>query len=77
MLEYKVKELNLTHTWTLSRSSTNVKHNVFVKYSHHGVDGIGEAAPNLRYKETAESTVALLDFTSEYVKKSFLVKKSA
>ena len=60
MLEYKIKDLNLTHTWTISRSSTNVKHNVFVKYTHNGVFGIGEAAPNIRYNETAESTIEVI-----------------
>lgn len=57
MLEYKIKDLTLTHTWTISRNSADVKHNVFVKYTHNGVFGIGEAAPNIRYNETAESTI--------------------
>ena len=61
MLEFKIRELKLTHTWTISRNSATVKHNVFVKYAHDGVFGIGEAAPNIRYNETAESTVALIE----------------
>lgn len=61
MLEYKVKQLNLTHTWTISRNSADVKNNVFVKYSHHGVFGIGEAAPNIRYNETTESTIEVIE----------------
>ncbi len=60
MLEYKVKQLNLTHTWTISRDSADVKHNVFVKYNHNGTFGIGEAAPNIRYNETAESTIEVI-----------------
>jgi L-alanine-DL-glutamate epimerase-like enolase superfamily enzyme len=60
MLEYKIKELKLTHTWTISRSSTEVKHNVFIKYTNQGVFGIGEAAPNIRYNETAESTIEVI-----------------
>jgi len=60
MLEYKIKGLNLIHTWTISRDSANVKHNVFVKYNHNGVFGIGEAAPNIRYNETAESTIEVI-----------------
>lgn len=60
MLEYKIKQLNLTHTWTISRNSSDVKNNVFVKYNRNGVFGIGEAAPNIRYNETPESTVEVI-----------------
>ncbi|MDZ7330867.1 MAG: dipeptide epimerase [candidate division KSB1 bacterium] len=60
MLEYKVKQLNLTHTWTISRNSADVKNNVFVRYTRNGVFGIGEAAPNIRYNETPESTIELI-----------------
>ncbi len=60
MLEYKIKQLNLTHTWTISRNSADVKNNVFVKYTRNGVFGIGEAAPNIRYNETPQSTVEVI-----------------
>lgn len=60
MLEYKIKQLNLTHTWTISRNSADVKNNVFVKYTRNGIFGIGEAAPNIRYNETPESTVEII-----------------
>ena len=60
MIEYKIKQLKLTHTWTISRSSADVKNNVFVKYARNGVFGIGEAAPNVRYHETPESTIAVI-----------------
>ncbi|HEX9970440.1 MAG TPA: dipeptide epimerase [bacterium] len=60
MLEYKIKQLNLTHTWTISRNSSDVKNNVFVKYTRNGVFGIGEAAPNIRYNETPESTIDVI-----------------
>lgn len=60
MLEYKIKPLNLTHTWTISRNSADVKNNVFVKYTRNGVFGIGEAAPNIRYNETPESTIEVI-----------------
>ncbi len=69
MLEYKIKDLNLKHTWTISRNSSNVKHNVFVKYTRNGVFGIGEAAPNIRYDETPESTVEVIKQAQPLVKK--------
>lgn len=56
-LEYKVKELRLIHTWTIARNSADVKNNVFVRYEKEGTFGIGEAAPNIRYNETTESTI--------------------
>lgn len=60
MLDYKIKQLNLKHTWTISRNSSDVKNNVFVKYTRNGVFGIGEAAPNVRYNETPESTIEVI-----------------
>ncbi len=59
-VEYKIRELKLVHTWTISRNSSDVKHNVFVKFERDGVIGIGEAAPNIRYNETPESTVTTI-----------------
>ncbi len=69
MLEYKIKDLNLRHTWTIARNSSNVKHNVFVKFSKNGVFGIGEAAPNIRYDETPESTIAIIEEAKAVVEK--------
>jgi len=69
MLECKIKDLNLTHTWTISRNSADVKHNVFVKYTHDDVFGIGEAAPNIRYNETAESTIDVIQKAVPLVEK--------
>ncbi|MFZ5516381.1 MAG: dipeptide epimerase [Candidatus Zhuqueibacterota bacterium] len=69
MLEYKIKELNLRHTWTIARNSSDVKRNVFVKYTRDGITGIGEAAPNVRYDETPESTIGLIQKAEPLVEK--------
>jgi len=69
MLEYKIKDLNLRHTWTIARNSSDVKHNVFVKITKDGVFGIGEAAPNIRYDETPESTIELIKKARPVVEK--------
>lgn len=61
MLEYKVIQLKLAHTWTISRNSADVKNNVFVRFEKDGVFGIGEAAPNIRYNETTESTIEMIE----------------
>ncbi len=60
-LSYKVQKLLLKHTWTISRNSTDFKNNVFVKIKKDGIEGLGEAAPNVRYDETPESTVAIIE----------------
>ncbi len=56
MIEVKTKRLELAHTWTISRNSSNFKDNVFVKLQKDGIVGYGEAAPNVRYGENAELT---------------------
>ena len=56
MIEVKTKKLDLAHTWTISRNSSDFKNNVFVRITKDGITGIGEAAPNVRYGENAELT---------------------
>ena len=57
MLEIKIKRLDLAHTWTIARGSADYKENVFVKLEQGGICGFGEAAPNVRYGESAALTV--------------------
>ena len=54
------KRLQLRHTWTIARNSSDFKDNVFVRIERDGVVGWGEAAPNVRYGESAEQTLATL-----------------
>ncbi len=56
MIEIKTKRLNLTHTWTIARNSSDYKDNVFVRLERDGIAGYGEAAPNVRYGEDAAKT---------------------
>jgi L-alanine-DL-glutamate epimerase-like enolase superfamily enzyme len=55
------KRLVLRHTWTISRNSSDFKDNVFVRVERDGVVGWGEAAPNVRYGQSAEQTEAALE----------------
>jgi L-alanine-DL-glutamate epimerase-like enolase superfamily enzyme len=48
-------ELKLTHTWTISRNSSNSKKNGLVALASDGVTGYGEAAANVRYSQSWES----------------------
>lgn len=56
MITVETKRLDLAHTWTISRNSSDFKQNVFVKLEKDGIIGYGEAAPNVRYGENAELT---------------------
>lgn len=53
----KKVELQLKHAWTLSRNTSTVKNNVFVRIEREGVAGWGEAGPNVRYNESWETTL--------------------
>jgi L-alanine-DL-glutamate epimerase-like enolase superfamily enzyme len=56
LIEIKIKKLQLTNTWTIARNSSDFKENVFLKIERNGIEGFGEAAPNVRYGENAELT---------------------
>lgn len=68
-LEYKIKKLLLKHIWTIARNSSNFKNNVFVRVEKDRICGIGEAAPNIRYNESPESTVETIKKTMPLFKK--------
>jgi L-alanine-DL-glutamate epimerase-like enolase superfamily enzyme len=53
--------LLLRHTWTISRNSSDFKDNVFVRVERDGLMGWGEAAPNVRYNQSAEQTIAAIE----------------
>jgi len=60
-ISYQIRQLNLKHTWTTIRDSSDIKQNVFVKLEKDGIIGVGEAAPNIRYQETPETTIAVIE----------------
>lgn len=51
----KAHRLELKHTWTIARGSTDFKEYNFVELQAEGITGIGEAAHNVRYGESLES----------------------
>jgi L-alanine-DL-glutamate epimerase-like enolase superfamily enzyme len=55
-LAYQSKRLELKHAWTIARNTSQYKDNVFVRLEKDGVFGLGEAAHNVRYGESLEST---------------------
>ncbi len=51
----KIRRLNLKHTWTTVMSSSDYRDTFFVEFSKDGITGIGEGAPIVRYKESAQT----------------------
>lgn len=60
-LRQTVKRLNLRHTWTIARGSSDYKEYAYVEISRGGVKGWGEAACNIRYQETLASMQATIE----------------
>lgn len=59
-LNARVLELPLRHAWTISRGTSTSKRNVLVELRADGLLGLGEAAPNVRYGESAETVLETL-----------------
>ncbi|HYI02074.1 dipeptide epimerase [Hyalangium sp.] len=59
-LNPRVIELPLRHAWTISRGTSTSKRNVVVELRSEGHVGVGEAAPNVRYHESAETVLEAL-----------------
>ena len=51
--------LDLKYTWKISRNSSDQKTNLIVTVDDGTFSGKGEAAPNIRYNETAEEGIKL------------------
>lgn len=49
------RSLKLEHPFGISRWTRTAVDNVFISIRHQGITGIGEAAPNARYDESADS----------------------
>ena len=59
-MDVRVIELPLRHAWTIARGTSTFKRNVIVELRLGDVVGRGEAAPNVRYGESAETVVEAL-----------------
>jgi L-Ala-D/L-Glu epimerase len=61
-LSFRLIDLQLAHTWTLSRGTgTTLSQGVVVELTGaDGTVGLGEAAPNSRYQESVETVQAFL-----------------
>src|SRR5438128_12412817 len=61
MLRWKIEPLtlDLKYTWKISRNSSDQKKNLIVTLDDGTYSGKGEAAPNVRYNESAEEGIKL------------------
>jgi L-alanine-DL-glutamate epimerase-like enolase superfamily enzyme len=59
-LNVRIIELPLRHSWTISRGTSTSKRNVLVELRDGNLVGVGEAAPNVRYGESAETVTEAL-----------------
>ena len=59
-LEFEKLELIPSHPFTIARGTKETVPNVLIKLTANGVTGLGEAGPNRRYNEDADSVIAFL-----------------
>jgi L-alanine-DL-glutamate epimerase-like enolase superfamily enzyme len=57
----RTRRLQLAHTWTTVMSSSQYRDTFYVEYYRDGLTGIGEGAPIIRYKESAETCKAAVE----------------
>src|SRR2546421_3296544 len=68
-ISFRRFDLALAHRWTIARGlepggggGSTAFHIVLVEVTdEHGIKGLGEAAPSIRYQENADSTMAFLE----------------
>ncbi|ADO68500.1 dipeptide epimerase [Stigmatella aurantiaca] len=60
VLNAHIVELPLRHAWTIARGTSTSKRNVLVELHSGKHTGRGEAAPNVRYGESAETVLEAL-----------------
>jgi L-alanine-DL-glutamate epimerase-like enolase superfamily enzyme len=51
----RIRRLNLKHTWTTVMSSSEYRDTFYVEWTRDGLTGVGEGAPIIRYKESAQT----------------------
>ncbi len=69
-LHWEKLHLVMRYTWRISRDAASTKQNVLVRLRYQGTEGIGEAAPNIRYEEDADSVIAFLQKAEPLLRKA-------
>jgi len=63
----EVRRLNLRHTWTTVMSSSQFRDTLHLRYEQDGITGRGEGAGIVRYGETAQKGLELLQANSSWL----------
>jgi len=69
-VEIKTKRLDLRHAWTIARNTSTFKEYAFIRLEKDGIFGIGEAAHNVRYGESLESTITTMELARPLLEKA-------
>jgi L-alanine-DL-glutamate epimerase-like enolase superfamily enzyme len=64
-LEKRISELTLQNPFTIARGTKETVRNVVVTLTADNITGYGEAGPNKRYDENAETVIEYLDYLPE------------
>ncbi len=63
----EVVRLRLRHTWTTVMSSSDLRDTIHLRFSRDGLNGRGEGAPIVRYKETALGAKSAIEGIRPYL----------
>lgn len=69
-ISVKKQRLFLAHNWTIARGSSDYKDNVFLTIEKDNIVGYGEAAPNSRYNESPDKTIASINSVIDFLKEA-------
>ncbi|MDX1618356.1 MAG: dipeptide epimerase [Balneolaceae bacterium] len=61
-LDCHILELSLKQPFTTARDTKETVRNVLVRLVGDGIEGLGEAAPNIRYGEDVEGVIRFIEF---------------
>ncbi|WP_138432193.1 dipeptide epimerase [Fodinibius saliphilus] len=64
-IEHHLNELTLRNPFTIARGTKETVGNVVVRLTGNGITGFGEAGPNRRYNEDAETVISFIDGLEE------------
>ncbi len=66
-LSHHLLDLELRHTFRLSRGATDRRQNLIVEIEHDGLKGLGEAAPISRYDQDCDSAARAVDAMAKHI----------
>jgi L-alanine-DL-glutamate epimerase-like enolase superfamily enzyme len=71
-IRFEILKLPLKYTWRLSRNASDVKENILLSWVSDGFIWRGEAAPNVRYGESAAAYLSILPVLIQHIPASIV-----